>query len=82
MATYSVKTFAFKLCESGLANPKSQIFKSQFELTSKFRGFFKNITNLILNLYERFVLNGYILILLIVDKGRIYNVPQLMVDHF
>ena len=39
VATYSVSTLAFTFLNNGLANPKSQIFRSQFELTKRFLGF-------------------------------------------
>lgn len=39
VATYYVRTFAFTFLNNGLASPKSQILRSQFELTNKFLGF-------------------------------------------
>ena len=79
VATYSVSTFAFKLWNKGLANPKSQILRSQLELTNRFLGFCINI--ILLNLCEQFELNEYILILSKVDIKRTYSVLPLMTDH-
>lgn len=38
VATYSVNTLALTFLNRGLARPKSQILRSQFEFTSKFLG--------------------------------------------
>ncbi len=81
VATYSVKTLAFILWKSGLASPKSHIFRSQFELTSKFLGFYTNYMEL-LGLYGRFAQNEYISSLSTTDIKRICNVITLRPDHF
>ena len=60
---------------SALASPKSQIFKSQLLLTSKFLGFLLKIR--ILNPYVQYLQNAYILILLIVSIRKTDNVLHL-----